>query len=94
MLRADPESYGGRLPMHRGERQSCSVLGSATKKRAPLAKAERTTCRDCGGLLTAMMSVENTVYWAHKAGDCDPWSEPEGRGTSAGRTPLYVVPRN
>lgn len=48
------------------------------KKRAPVAKGERTTCRDCGGLLTAVMPVENTPHWRHKAGDCDPWSEPEG----------------
>jgi len=48
------------------------------QKRAPIAKGERTTCRDCGGLLTAVMPVENTPHWRHKAGDCDPWSEPEG----------------
>lgn len=24
------------------------------------------------------MPVENTPHWRHKAGDCDPWSEPEG----------------
>jgi hypothetical protein len=48
------------------------------QKRAPFAKGERTTCRDCGGLLTAVMPVENTPHWRHKAGDCDPWSEPEG----------------
>ncbi|MGX1000337.1 hypothetical protein [Bradyrhizobium diazoefficiens] len=48
------------------------------QKRAPVAKGERTTCRDCGGLLTAVMPVENTSHWRHKAGDCDPWSEPEG----------------
>lgn len=48
------------------------------QKRAPLAKGERTTCRDCGGLLTAVVPVENTPHWRHKAGDCDPWSEPEG----------------
>lgn len=48
------------------------------EKRAPVAKGERTTCRDCGGLLTAVMPVENTPHWRHKAGDCDPSSEPEG----------------
>lgn len=48
------------------------------QKRAPVAKGERTTCRDCGGLLTAVMPVENTPHWRHKAGDCGPWSEPEG----------------
>lgn len=47
-------------------------------KRAPLVKGERTTCRDCGRLLSAVMPVENTPHWRHKAGDCDPWSEPEG----------------
>lgn len=46
--------------------------------RPPLAKGERTTCRDCGGLLTAVMPVENVKHWRHKAGDCDAWSEPEG----------------
>jgi len=48
------------------------------QKRGPTAKAERTTCRDCGGLLTAVMPVENTPHWRHKAGDCDSWSEVEG----------------
>lgn len=48
------------------------------KKRGPLAKGERTSCRDCGGLLSAVMPVENTPHWRHKAGDCDSWSEPEG----------------
>lgn len=48
------------------------------QKRSPVAKGERTTCRDCGGLLTAVIPVENTPHWRHKAGDCDPWSEPEG----------------
>ena len=47
-------------------------------KRPPLAKGERTTCRDCGGVLTSVMPVENVKHWRHKAGDCDPWSEPEG----------------
>lgn len=47
-------------------------------KRPPLEKGERTTCRDCGGLLTAVMPVENVRHWRHKAGDCDRWSEPEG----------------
>jgi hypothetical protein len=48
------------------------------QKRAPVEKGERTTCRDCGGLLIAVMPVENTPHWRHKAGDCDSWSEPEG----------------
>lgn len=48
------------------------------EKRAPLAKGERTTCRDCGGVLTSVLPVENKPHWRHKAGDCDPWSEPEG----------------
>ncbi len=48
------------------------------QKRAPIAKGERTTCGDCGGLLTAVMPVENTPHWRHKAGDCDTWNEPEG----------------
>src|SRR6185437_6482981 len=47
-------------------------------KRAPLAKGERTVCRDCGSLLTAVIPVENVRHWRQKAGDCDPWSEPEG----------------
>lgn len=47
-------------------------------KRPPLAKGERTTCRDCGGLLSAVLPAENVRHWRHKAGDCDPWSEPEG----------------
>jgi hypothetical protein len=48
------------------------------QKREPISKGERTTCRDCGGLLTAVMPVENSPHWRHKAGDCDSWSEPEG----------------
>lgn len=47
-------------------------------KRPPAFKGEHTTCRDCGGLLTAVIPVENVRHWRHKAGDCDPWSEPEG----------------
>lgn len=48
------------------------------QKRAPTAMGERTKCRDCGGLLTAVMPTENTPHWRHKAGDCDSWSESEG----------------
>ncbi|MGP5868225.1 competence protein CoiA [Pseudomonas aeruginosa] len=48
------------------------------QKRPPAAKGEQTICRDCGGLLTAVMPVENTPHWRHKAGDCDSWSEQEG----------------
>ena len=48
------------------------------RRRPPLAKKERTTCRDCGGLLTAVMPVENSPHWRHQSGDCDPWTEPEG----------------
>jgi hypothetical protein len=47
-------------------------------KRPPAFKGEHTTCRDCGGVLTAVIPVENVRHWRHKAGDCDPWSEPEG----------------
>jgi hypothetical protein len=47
-------------------------------KRPPLAKGESTVCRDCGGLLSSVIPVENVRHWRHKAGDCDPWSEPEG----------------
>lgn len=46
-------------------------------RRPPLEKGERTTCRDCGGLLTSVIPVENVKHWRHKAGDCDSWSEPE-----------------
>lgn len=48
------------------------------RRRPPLAKKERTTCRDCDGLLTAVMPVENSPHWRHQSGDCDPWTEPEG----------------
>lgn len=48
------------------------------QKRAPAMKGERTTCRDCNGILTAVIPIENTPHWRHKAGDCDSWSEPEG----------------
>jgi hypothetical protein len=55
-------------------------------KRAPAAKGERTVCRDCGGLLTAVVPVESVAHWRHKAGDCDPWSEPEDHGISGGKS--------
>lgn len=47
-------------------------------KRPPLEKGERTTC-NCGSQLLAVILVENVRHWRHEAGDCDPWSEPEGR---------------
>lgn len=47
-------------------------------KRAPLKKGERTICKECGGLLTSVIPIENVPHWRHKAGDCDNWSEPEG----------------
>lgn len=48
-------------------------------KRAPLEKGETTICQDCGGALTSVIPVENIKHWRHKAGDCDNWSEPEGK---------------
>lgn len=48
------------------------------EKRQPIVKGERATCRDCGGLLTSVIPSQNVKHWRHKAGDCDPWSEPEG----------------
>lgn len=48
------------------------------RRRPPLAKKERTTCRDCGGQLFAVMPIENAPHWRHRSGDCDPWTEPEG----------------
>ncbi|OXI26935.1 hypothetical protein CFB35_10245 [Burkholderia sp. AU16482] len=48
------------------------------EKRPPITKGESTTCRDCGGMLTSVIPVENVKHWRHKAGDCDSWSEPEG----------------
>lgn len=47
-------------------------------KRPPCQKGERTICRDCGGIVTSVMPVENVNHWRHRVGDCDPWSEPEG----------------
>ncbi|MBO9459229.1 hypothetical protein [Labrenzia sp. R5_0] len=47
-------------------------------KRPPIAKGERTTCRECGGVLTSVIPAKNVKHWRHKAGDCDRWSEPEG----------------
>ncbi|WP_264557973.1 hypothetical protein [Flavobacterium sp. N1718] len=47
-------------------------------KRQPIAKGEKTICKDCGGVLTAVIPMENVKHWRHKAGDCDSWSEPEG----------------
>jgi len=41
------------------------------QKRAPSAKGERTTCRDCGGLLTAVIPVENTPHCKRPA--IPPW---------------------
>lgn len=47
-------------------------------KRQPIAKGERTVCKDCGGLLTSVMPDQNVAHWRRKAGDCDRWSETEG----------------
>lgn len=47
-------------------------------KRQPMAKGERTGCKDCGGLLTSVMPAQNVKHWRHKAGDCDRWGEAEG----------------
>ena len=47
-------------------------------KRQPIAKGERTVCKDCGGLLTSVMPAQNVKHWRHKAGDCDRWAEAEG----------------
>lgn len=47
-------------------------------KRQPIAKGERTTCKDCGGLLTSVIPAQSVMHWRHKAGDCDRWSEAEG----------------
>lgn len=47
-------------------------------KRPPFAKGERTTCTDCGGVLTSVIPGQNVKHWRHKAGDCDRWSEAEG----------------
>lgn len=48
------------------------------RKRQPERKGECTQCRDCGGVLSAVMPVKNIAHWRHQGGDCDPWSEPEG----------------
>ena len=48
------------------------------EKRPPKGKGERTTCLTCGGIMTSVMPAENVPHWRHRAGDCDPWSEPEG----------------
>ncbi len=47
-------------------------------KRQPIAKGERTACRECGGVLTSVIPSKNVRHWRHKAGDCDCWSESEG----------------
>jgi hypothetical protein len=47
-------------------------------KRRPEAKGERTLCTDCKGQITAVLPLQNVPHWRHLAGECDPWSEPEG----------------
>lgn len=46
--------------------------------RQPKARGEKATCPLCKQVLTAVIPVQNEAHWRHKAGDCDPWSEPEG----------------
>ncbi len=46
--------------------------------RQPQRTGERTVCRCCTGELFAVVPHDNRPHWRHKAGDCDPWSEPEG----------------
>lgn len=46
--------------------------------RQPRTTGERTICRCCGGELIAVVPHDNHPHWRHRAGDCDPWSEPEG----------------
>lgn len=46
--------------------------------RQPVVTGERTACNCCGGELLAVVPHDNRAHWRHKAGDCDPWSEPEG----------------
>lgn len=48
------------------------------QRRQPLVKGEKTECKHCGGMLTAVLPAQNIPHWRHKAGDCDTWSEPEG----------------
>lgn len=48
------------------------------QRRQPLVKSEKTECKSCGGILTAVIPAQNIRHWRHKAGDCDTWSEPEG----------------
>lgn len=48
------------------------------EKRGPVAKGERGRCPNCDSEVLAVIPVENVSHWRHRAGDCDPWSEPEG----------------
>lgn len=48
------------------------------QKRQPLIKGETTKCKDCEGVLSAVLPAKNINHWRHKSGDCDTWSEPEG----------------
>jgi hypothetical protein len=48
------------------------------EKRGPVAKGERGRCPNCDSEVLAVVPRENIRHWRHRAGDCDPWSEPEG----------------
>lgn len=47
-------------------------------KRPPMRKGEQTICNGCGGTLRSVITQFKAAHWRHDAGDCDPWSEPEG----------------
>lgn len=49
------------------------------EKRQPRNREERTTCSCCKAPLIPVIPSENVKHWRHPAGDCDPWSEPEGQ---------------
>lgn len=56
------------------------------EKRAPRTKGERTACRDCGGLLSAVMPVENVRTGGTRLETAIPGASPKDRGISVGRS--------
>ncbi|GEC56666.1 hypothetical protein ABIF38_008854 [Bradyrhizobium japonicum] len=65
------------------------------QKRAPITKGERTTCRDRGGLLTAVMPVENTPTGGTRRATVTPGVSRKDFGISAGKNfSIYRVARS
>lgn len=52
-------------------------LADVDGRRSPPSPGARGTCPACGGEVLAKCGSLTVWHWAHRAADCDPWSEPE-----------------